>query len=96
MSILDVVFLRLGDIGRGLRRSTVNPGTIEVAPSTQAGNQLGFGPDGGLSITTTTIVSAALPAVDPSQVGSTLGVQADGTWGVDPFSGPIVDWPAIV
>ena len=98
MSLLDVVFLRLGDLGRGLRRSTVNPGTIEVAPSTAAGNLVQFGPDGGLLVPSLsgTGSNTTLPPASAANAGSDLVVDANGQWVINPYAGPIVNWPALV
>ena len=41
-------------------------------------------------------VAAVLPAVTAANVGATLGVDASGKWSINPFSGPITSWPAIV
>lgn len=97
MSILDVVFLRLGDLGRGLRRSTVNPGTIEIALSTQAGNLVQYGPEGGLLVPSVSATGSntGLPPVTAANAGANLVVTSAGQWDVNPFAGPVINWPTL-
>ena len=88
--------LRLGNLGRSIAPSSAN-GPVEVALSADAGNPLTLSAtDGKLGADAGKLKSAVLPAVTAANAGATLGVTAAGAWDVNPFSGPITLWPAIV
>lgn len=97
MSVVDTILLRLADLGRGLRKSADGK-SVEAFPSAVANNLLGYGPDGGLVVAgaAATGSNTTLPAATAANQGADLVVDANGNWIINPLSGPIVNWPALV
>ena len=70
------ILLTLGALGRGLQQ--VASGNVEAKLGADTTNQIAFDGTGAITLTTATIIAAALPAVNAAEVGATLAVTPAG------------------